>query len=64
VRRLTLGHDVGGQLSLKHRPDERRVAAGPLDGDDIGDDGAIEPRGQLRSEVARLIRVRQQNIRR
>ena len=31
VRRRSLRHDVGGQLALEHRPDERGVAAGRLD---------------------------------
>ena len=64
MRRLSLRDDVGGQLALKHRAHERRRTVDGLDRRHVGDERPVEPRGQLRREVARLIRVRQDDGRR
>ena len=62
VRRRPLRHDVGGQLALEHRPRRTRSRRRPvLIAGDVGDERAVEPRRQLRREVARLIGVRQQH---
>ncbi len=58
------GHDVGHELALEHRARERGGAVHRADGRDVGDEGAVEARGQRGREVARLVGVRQQHVRR
>ena len=62
--RRSLRHDVGGEPALKHRPHECGLPARALDRGDVGDEGAVHARGELGREVARLVRVRQQHMRR
>ena len=63
-RRLAERTDVGRQLALEHRPREHRATAVALDGRAVGDERAIEARGQRRREVAGLVGVRQHDPRR
>ena len=63
MRRRPLRHDVGRELSLKHRPDEHQLFACALEGGDIGDAGACQTRRDLGREIARLIGMRQDDER-
>ena len=65
MRRRSLRHDVGGAACPGTSAGRTRSSPpSALTRRDVGDERAIEARGQLRREVARLVGVRQQHERR
>ena len=68
VRRRALRHDVRRQLALEHGANEDKGSATAavtvaLDRRDVGDERTVQASRQLRREVARLVRMRQDDVR-
>src|SRR5688572_14056795 len=61
MRLLSFGRNLDDELALKHRAQKCWFVAG-LDSDAVGDERAVETCGKLRREIARAIRMRQDNV--